>query len=174
MIIDLLKSVCTKLEQLQIPYMVSGSVAMSFYTLGRNTQDIDIVLELEESNLEQFLATFDHHYYHQPSIVVEIKRKGMFNIIDFETGLKVDFILRKPNEYAKVAFSRRQIRSSFGFPVSVVSIEDLILAKLLWIQQIVSDRQKNDIRTLLLNPSIDKEYVEQWASNMNIKTFDLI
>ena len=98
----------------------------------------------------------------------------MFNIIDFETGLKIDFILRKPSEYAKIAFSRRQIYTSFGFSVWVVTIEDLILAKLIWIQQIENERQENDNRTLLHNPTIDTFYLKQWATAMNIQTFDLI
>ncbi len=70
MIVDLLKSVCATLDQLEIPYMVSGSMAMSFYTVGRNTQDIDIVIELQEVQVDRFLLAFDHHYYHQPSIII--------------------------------------------------------------------------------------------------------
>ena len=174
MIYELLKSVCTKLEALNLPYMLSGSLAMSFYTVGRNTQDIDIVIELNESQVEQFLSVFNNHYYHQPSIIVEIKKRGMFNIIDFETGMKVDFILRKPSEYAQVAFARRQVSHTFGFAVWVVSLEDLILAKLMWIQSIFSDRQVNDIRTLLLNPNVDLAYLKEWSKITNIKTFELI
>lgn len=44
MIIDLLKKICSALDEHGIEYMLSGSVAMNLYTTPRMTRDIDIVL----------------------------------------------------------------------------------------------------------------------------------
>ena len=44
--------VCVKLEKLRIPYMVSGSMAMTYYTTPRMTRDIDIVIHLQSSDLD--------------------------------------------------------------------------------------------------------------------------
>ncbi len=40
--LQLLEKICQILEMLQIPYMLSGSVAMNFYTDPRTNRDIDI------------------------------------------------------------------------------------------------------------------------------------
>ena len=98
----------------------------------------------------------------------------MFNIIDNETGFKIDFFIRKDNEYSEVAFGRRLRLDDFGEEVWVISIEDLILAKPIWIQEIFSDRQANDIGNLLKNPEIDTRYLHYWAGHLKINTFGLL
>ena len=42
--IDILKLVCQCLEQVDIPYMLTGSFAANFYAVPRMTRDIDIVM----------------------------------------------------------------------------------------------------------------------------------
>lgn len=83
MIFDFLQNITQKLNALAIPYMLTGSAAMDFYSVGRITKDLDIVIELKVADVDRFLAVFNNHYYHEPSIIEEIKRRGMFNIIDF-------------------------------------------------------------------------------------------
>lgn len=46
MLTVLLKEIVEALEK-NIPYMISGSFALSAYTIPRMTRDIDIVIELE-------------------------------------------------------------------------------------------------------------------------------
>ncbi len=62
----------------------------------------------------------------------------------------------------------------FGEEVWVIAIEDLILAKLIWIQEIFSDRQTNDIRNLLKNPEIDRQYLDNWVFELKLNVFDLL
>jgi len=98
----------------------------------------------------------------------------MFNIIDFETGFKIDFILRKETEYGRVAFQRRKLIDEFGTKVYVIAIEDLIIAKLQWIQQLQSEKQMDDIKNLLENSDIDKEYLTGWIRKLKINTFSIL
>ena len=98
----------------------------------------------------------------------------MFNVIDLESSQKVDFIIRKNTEFHINEFERRKKTDVYGFDVWIVSIEDLIISKLLWIQQLESDTQKRDIANLLENPSADKQYVKDWCKNLNLKTYNLI
>ena len=62
MIVGLLQNIAQKLNTLQITYMLTGSAAMDFYSVGRSTKDIDIVIELRIAHVEAFLAAFDNHY----------------------------------------------------------------------------------------------------------------
>lgn len=174
MIINLLKRVSEVLEKAQIPYMLSGSVALGLYTVARTTRDIDLVIELSEEDIDKFVAGFDDFFVDEVGIVEEVKRRGMFNIIDKGSAFKIDFIIRSDSKFGVHEFSRRKLHTIEGINLWVVSLEDLILAKLRWIQDFQSDRQMNDIRSLLLNPEIDWEYLNNWVEKLKLNTFNLL
>ena len=74
------------------------------------TVDLDLIIELTNANKESFTNLFDDNYYIDESAVNdEIARQGMFNVIDFETGFKIDFIIRKDTEYRQVEFTRKKM-----------------------------------------------------------------
>ena len=173
MVFELLKKVCNSLDNNNIPYMISGSIAMNFYAIPRMTRDIDLVIELYENQVDLFTSLFPDSYFNRNTILTEIRRKGIFNIIDKESGFKIDFIVRKHTEYFNLAFSRRKYIHEFDTDICIISIEDLIIAKITWIQQLQSERQLSDIRNLLLNPDVDINYVNYWISKLNLKTFNL-
>ena len=175
MISNLLKRITIALESNGINYMLSGSIAMNSYTVPRMTLDIDIVIELREENLSLFLSLFDDRYYiNHDTVTNEVKRLGMFNIIDHETGYKIDFIVRKDSTYRKHEFERRQKAKVGNFEVWIASPEDLIISKIIWIQQLTSEKQINDIKNLLAIPGIDKEYVVRWCRELKLNTYNLI
>jgi hypothetical protein len=175
MITELLERICTKLDEHEIPYMLSGSLAMITYTIPRMTRDIDMVVNLRQSDIENFLSIFKEGYYiHADSVREEVRRRGMFNVIDFKTNFKIDFILRKNTEFHINEFDRRELNKAYGFDTWIVSIEDLVIAKIQWIQVLQSDTQINDIKNLLRNPILDKEYVKKWCEKMDLKTFNLL
>src|SRR4030042_3252385 len=107
MILELLQRVCNSLDSKNIPYMISGSIALNIYTIPRMTRDINIVVELAENRVDEFITLFPNSYFNKNVIKDEIRRQGMFNIIDNKTGFKLDFILRKDTEYFKHAFENR-------------------------------------------------------------------
>jgi hypothetical protein len=175
MIISLLKRITQALEGKNIPYMLSGGIAMSHYAVPRMTLNIDIVIELNAENQSNFLSVFVKGYYVDDLTVKnEIRRSGMFNVIDFETGFKVDFIVRKNSEYRKYEFQRRSRNEISDFEVWMVSLEDLIISKIEWIQTLQSDKQMSDIRNLLANTQADVEYIKNWCQKLKLQTFDLL
>lgn len=148
---------------------------MSAYTVARNTRDIDIVIQLDAENADEFLALFQTGYYrHEPSIREEIKQKRLFNLIHFESGLKIDFIVLKAIPFRQAEFARRQQADFLGVSVCVVSLEDLIISKIIWIQDYQSEVQMRDITQLLLNPTADRTYIQDWCQQLNLQTFSLL
>ncbi len=174
MILDLLQRVCKSLDKHNIPYMISGSIALNIYTIPRMTRDIDIVVELTENRVEEFTALFPDSYFNENVIQNEIKRQGMFNIIDHKTGFKIDFIIRKETEYFKQAFENRQLINELDTDLWVISLDDLIIAKIIWIQDYQSEKQIMDIENLLINPDINMEYIRKWCNKMSLQTFNLL
>lgn len=175
MIIELLKTVCTELEQKDIEYMLSGSLAMNIYTVPRMTRDIDIVINIKVSDIEKFKEIFKEGFYiYEEGLEDEIKNRRMFNVIDNDSGFKIDFIVRKNTEFHRNEFERRERKSAFGFNPWVVSVEDLIISKLKWIQDLKSDTQISDIENLLSVPEIDEKYIKKWCEKLRLNTYELI
>ena len=174
MFYELLKTVTGLLDQKGIQYMVSGSLAFNVYCIPRMSMDIDFVIELNQANVADFLGIFKSGYYvDEESVRQEIIRKGMFNVIDHRSGLKMDFIVRKDTEYRRLEFSRKIQKLLEDIPVWMVSPEDLIISKIEWIQQLQSDKQSRDISMLSTIPGINKDYILFWCNKLNLKTFGL-
>ena len=61
-----------------------------------------------------------------------------------------------------------------GKDIFIVSCEDLLLSKLLWIQTIQSNIQMEDIKLLAEVKDLDWTYIKYWISTLKISTFNLI
>lgn len=174
---ELFRYVCHELEARQVAYMVSGSVAMGAYTVARYTRDIDLVIELSDNQLDTFAEIFAdpaRFYFHRPSVKEEIRRRGIFNVISQTSGFKIDFILIKETPFQRSEFTRRRPGQIWDIDCWIIAVEDLILAKLIWIQQLQSENQVNDIRNLLIdNADLDKDYIARWIAELNLNTFGL-
>ncbi|HTG54970.1 MAG TPA: hypothetical protein VL943_01790, partial [Niabella sp.] len=80
--------------------MLSGSVAMSVYVVPRATRDFDFVIFLQEGDVQPFVESFkDGFYCDIDSIKDAILHKSLFNIIDFESGYKADFVILKDSAF---------------------------------------------------------------------------
>ncbi len=167
--IKVFKDVVTKLNKNKIPYMISGSVAMNYYTVPRMTRDIDIVIEI--GDIGSFYNTFEEEYYIDRKMVEDaIRNQFMFNIIHLKEVMKIDFIIRKNTEYRKIEFKRRKQVSIEGLKIFIVSIEDLIISKLLWATDSHSELQIKDVNNLL-KEKVDMKYITDWVKKLNISDF---
>ena len=172
---ELLDTISRTLDALEIPYMLSGSLALNLYTIPRATRDIDMIVELQEKDVDQFIAVIkDKFYFHEPTIRDEIKRSGMFNIIHLESSYKVDFIVRSSHPFELQKFKRRSQIDFLGGKIWVITLEDLVISKLMWIQQLESDLHKRDVKSLLENKNADLEYIKYWCKELKLKTYNLI
>lgn len=175
LITNLLQLVTKILDKQNIPYMLSGSLAMTLYTIPRATRDIDMVVELQDKHVNSFIESIkDKFYFHEPTIREEIKRHGMFNIIHLESSYKVDFIIRSPHPFEINKFQRKQQIDYLGINIWVITLEDLIISKLNWIQELESELQKRDIESLLENQNADMGYIKKWCKVLNLKTYNLL
>jgi hypothetical protein len=164
------------LDQFEIPYMLSGSIAMGLYTVPRMTRDIDFIVHLEAKNLDLFVNSFKDGFYCERDVVkdaIETPIK-MFNIIDHATGYKADFVVLKNEPFRQEEFKRRLKVTYYGKTIYVVSPEDLLLSKLIWIQDLQSAIQMEDIKNLVVVDNLDWAYISKWINQMKLRTFGLI
>lgn len=156
-----------RLEKANISYMLTGSMAMNAYGHARATNDFDIVIAIQRHHAKELVSLFEQDCYISPESVTEaIQRQGMFNVIDNETIFKIDFIVAKNEPFAKQQFERRQSLEIQGKKIYVISPEDLILSKLAWSQESLSELQERDIQNILriMGNKLDKAYLEKWAN----------
>lgn len=163
------------LNEYEIQYMLSGSVAMSLYVLPRATRDFDFVIHLKEKDIELFTSSFETGFYCDiDSVRDAVKSFSMFNIIDFDSGYRADFVILKNSPFRKMEFERKQKVIFMDREVFVVNIEDLIISKIIWIQDLQSSIQMDDINQLLENKNIDRKYIQYWIEQLKLKTFNLL
>lgn len=156
------------LDRLGIRYCVTGSVAASAYGVLRQSLDTDVLVDLDARGFgtlaDELRAT---HSIAEP---IDFGDFAMASVIDIVTGDKVDLILRRPGSLERSAFDRRRRQQVPGLgDVWVLSLEDLVLAKLLWSEG-TSELQLRDCAQLLrIDPSkVDRAYLVSWAERLGI------
>jgi hypothetical protein len=142
------------LERLGIPYMVVGDFAAILYGEPRLTIDVDIVVDMRSEHVGPFVAAFpiSEYYVSEEGIRDSLQRRYPFNVIQPKTGAKVDFVPLPRDPFTRAAFERRQ-RMEYdeaGHSATFITIEDIILAKLLAYRETGSDKHLRDARGVLV------------------------
>ena len=153
--------------------MLTGSFASAYYGVPRSTQDIDLVIAGTAPQLREFVKSLPaSKYYADLEATVEAQRReSMFNVIDLESGWKIDLIIRKSRAFSQEEFGRRQAVSIQGTHLFVASAEDVIIAKLEWAKRAQSPRQIEDVAGImkLRDDSLDRTYLDKWIRELNLK-----
>jgi hypothetical protein len=142
------------LERLGIPYMIVGGFAAILYGEPRLTIDVDIVVDMRSEHVGPFVAAFpiSEYYVSEEGIRDSLQRRYPFNVIQPKTGAKVDFVPLPRDPFTRAAFERRQ-RMEYdeaGHSATFITIEDIILAKLLAYRDTESDKHLRDARGVLV------------------------
>lgn len=166
----LLVRVVKILNQLKIPYLVTGGVAIYVWGRPRFTADIDLVVELKKEKVNQLVQILiKEGYIDQNAVNDALKYHSEFNFIDQATGIKVDFWILKDEDFDKSRLKRRVAKKILNQKVYFTSPEDLILMKLLWHKESQSTRQLEDIQSVMefSKDQLDFAYLKKWAKKLN-------
>ena len=150
--------------------MLSGSLAMNYYAQPRMTRDIDLVIEIQAADVGRLAIELgEDYYFDEETAQAAIVNKSLFNILDQTSLVKIDCIVRKSSAYRREEFSRRRQVELGGFPIWIVSAEDLLLSKLYWLKDSRSEMQFKDIHNLIsAGPLLDWAYLRYWADQLGI------
>lgn len=146
---EFLLSITGKLSVAGILYMITGSYGSMFHGEPRATNDVDIVIAPTADQIQKFTQLLDeHHYVDLETARTAVADKSMFNVIDINSGWKVDLIVRKSRPFSIEEFNRRTAVDFMGNEVFVVSPEDVILSKLEWSKKGQSEQQLRDVESV--------------------------
>lgn len=163
-----LRDIVSRLEAAGIDYMLTGSVALNSYAQPRMTRDIDLVVAFFLKDSGRISEVLGPDYYVSPEAAREaVLNQGSFNAIHQATLIKVDFMIRKRDDYRMHEFTRRIRLRVADFDLWVVSKEDLILSKLHWAKESRSERQLADVENLIAT-GCDAEYLKTWSAALNL------
>lgn len=164
------------LEELGIEYHLGGSYASSIHGIPRQTQDIDLVVDLGSDAVEPLATKLKEAFYLDKAAVRNaVQDKGSVNLVHLDTGMKIDLFMRGDSAYDQEEFARAvpvQIQLSPTRFVRVKSAEDILLRKLQWYRLggEVSQRQWRDVLGIARAqaPKLDTNYLAHWAANLAI------
>lgn len=161
------------LNQLEISYLVGGSLASSLLGELRSTQDIDLVVDLDLEKVPLLLDALEPRFYVSENAVREaIIAQKSFNIIDNESLGKVDMFILKDEPFSHSEFQRKQPRIIRpGTMLVLPTAEDIILQKLTWYKLgYGSEKQWRDILGVmkLQGEKLDLTYLSHWAENLGV------
>ncbi|HXV32120.1 MAG TPA: hypothetical protein VD840_17460 [Sinorhizobium sp.] len=109
---QVLGKVIETLTALGIPYMVTGSIAASYYGRPRATHDADVVIDPSPPQLELLIEALDAAaFYISPEGAREaLRQRRPFNVIETARAVKVDLIIRKDRPFSAGDVGRRIAR----------------------------------------------------------------
>lgn len=163
-----------KLRDLGIPHMISGSVAAIFYGEPRMTNDVDIIVLLQNSDLRGISTAFHQdEFYCPPEEVmrVEISRaqRGHFNIIHHESGFKAD-IYPCCDAWHRWGLARARTVDFDGDTIILAPPEYVIVRKLQFFREGESQKHLRDVHRMIASLGEDWKSVDLETS---IESFGL-
>ena len=169
---DLLATAIAALETAGIPYMVTGSLASSYHGEPRATRDIDMVIDPDAEQMDRLVDALQNAglYVDREAANAACNDRSQFNAIA-DGAAKVDFIVRRERPFSIEEFARRQPADLLGTPGFIVSVEDLVIAKLEWASGSGSELQVRDVISMLEigDSAIDRRYIEQWVARLGLE-----
>ena len=69
-------------DQLEIQYVVGGSIASSMYGIPRATQDVDLMANVKLEHVDRLTAALEPEFYVAAELIADaIRRQESFNVI---------------------------------------------------------------------------------------------
>lgn len=168
---EFVHEVIAALEQLGVPYFVAGSISSSTWGEIRATNDADIVIDPNETQVIALVQEFEkEHYAPLEAAMDALRRRSMFNIISNKSMMKIDLVIAKKTPFALEQFKRRTQANVCGGMMYLQTPEDTILSKLSWGKQSESEKQLRDVVGVLavMGNTLDQGYLNEWAGELGL------
>jgi hypothetical protein len=169
---DLLLDCLRRLNEGEVAYMLTGSMASNAWGIPRTTHDLDFVIQLQSSQVDSFAQLFadEDYFVDVQGVAAAFQPPHQFNVIHIPSGLKIDFWMARQDPFEKTIFERRVKDKWLDTPVFLATAEDVLLHKLYWNQISPSDREIGDVAGVVAvqGTSLDSEYLRKWADKLGL------
>jgi len=163
-------------DELQIPYVVVGSLASSYYGVSRSSLDSDIVTNLSADQVPALIDRLGSDFYvDELAARGAVQNRGSFNLVHRPTMFRVDIFVSKQRPFDQAQFKRGRVLKldeRGNRMTTLASAEDTILGKLEWFRlgNDISDRQWQDVLGILRvqKDELDLDLLQDWASKIGV------
>ncbi len=173
---DLLSLFIFPLQEADVPYMVTGSVAGMLYGEPRLTNDVDVVVSLDDSIIRRLSKLYPSVSFYCPPVEVlhvENRRgiRGHFNVIHLESGSKADFYIAY-NPLHDWGMKQKRLVQLEGVSMWVAPPEYVIVRKLEYYREGGSEKHLRDIAGMLAvsGAMIDRDIVSEWCRKLGLES----
>ena len=164
-----------RLERLGAPYMVTGATAAIVYGQPRATNDLDVVLSLDDKTRVALMRAFpDVEFYVPPESVIIAEQarsqRGHFNLIHHESGYKADiYLVGSDPLHAWALPLARRTKWSEDLSVSIAPPEYVVLRKLEFYREGRSSKHVADIRAIRNVTGLDESLLSPWLDRLGLR-----
>ena len=170
-VLQVLMTIVRTFNQMRLPYVVMGGMAVRAHAIPRPTQDVDFTAALNRDQLPLFFqlvmdAGFTVPESYLSGWVDQVAGMPLVKLRMFlgQHGVDVDIFLAE-SDFQQSALSRRERCEVDEVSCDIVSPEDLILFKL------IANRPRDlvDVADILfVQGQLDETYMRHWASELRI------
>jgi hypothetical protein len=160
--IEKVTAVIDALNELEIAYMLTGSLASNMYGIVRATQDADFVVQVEACEISRIAGRLEPIFSLDPQASFETVTMTMrYVFVSADEELKVELFLLSEDPHDKARFQRRRQGTFEGRAVAVPTPEDIVVSKLRWYRP----KDIDDVRNVLSMQAgqLDEEYIQLWC-----------
>jgi hypothetical protein len=146
-------------------WMAVGSIASNAYGEFRVTNDVDLILVLDQRDARRIVEAFPtSEFYCPPCDVIELEaarpERGHFNLIDHETGFKADVYIASGDRLQNWALAQRREIFVDDATVWIAPPEYVIVGKLEFYREGGSEKHLRDVRGMLAVTDVDRAMLE--------------
>jgi hypothetical protein len=163
-----------RLETIGAPYMITGATAAIVYGQPRVTNDLDVVLSLDDAHRSPLLEAFpESDFYVPPESVIRVEQarpqRGHFNLIHLESGYKADIYLAGSDPLHLWAMPlRRRFVWTPELEISIAPPEYVVLRKLEFYREGHSTKHVSDIRTIRDVTGLNDGLLAPWLARLGL------
>ena len=173
---DELTQFAQRLEAIGSPYMITGATAAILYGQPRVTNDLDVVLSLDDAGRAALLRAFpEEDFYVPPESVIRTEparaQRVHCNRCHLDAGVKADIYLT--GSYPLLAWAvprRRRVAWSRELSISVAPPEYVGRRKLEYYREGRSSKHVTDIQAIRAVTGLDDALLAPWLARAGLET----
>lgn len=159
----LARQIADAFESEDIPYAIGGAIAYSAHSAPRATNDVDLNLFIDDSEVPKALAVLERLGINvdRDKALRQIKERGDFTA--FYKTMRIDFFL-PAIPLSRSAANRLVTLELEGRPAKFLAAEDIMLFKLLFFRP----KDQWDLEKMLAfrHQDLDLDYIRRWLLDM--------